>query len=87
MVSKEDIEITKDLATIQEWRKGVDKVVDSYSERIGDLERWQQNITGIKPYILPLMAIGAIVASAIVFVGFFVLDPATAREIFKSFVR
>ena len=86
MVDKNDIETAKVLATIIEWRKGVDETIDNHTTRIEGVEKWQTAINNARKLLIPYMTLGAIAAFVLCFAVFSLRDPATAAAILKSLI-
>lgn len=86
MANKDDLETARTLATIIEWRKGVDNVIDAHTTRIEGVEKWQTSVNNARKLLIPFMTIGAVVAFALCFAVFSLRDPATATAILKSLI-
>lgn len=86
MVDKNDIETAKTLATIIEWRKNVDEIIDEHTARLDGVEKWQIAITNARKLLIPYMTLGAVVAFVLSFIVFSARDPVTALQILKSLI-
>lgn len=87
MSKQDEIEDAKFQATIIEWRKGVDKIIDDHDLRIGEVEKCQEAMKNAKKLLIPFMTIGGVVVFVVCFTVFSLRDPATAAAILKSLIK
>lgn len=87
MANKDDIRIAEMLATLIEWRKSVDDDINEIYVRVEGMEKWQTSIANARKLLIPYMTFGAIVALALSFIVFSLVDPVSGSQILKSLIK
>ena len=83
MVDKKDVEI----AVIHEWKKTVDRQLETHDSRLVEVEKCQQAILNARKVAIPFMTAGAAAMLAVCLGVFLLRDPVTAQAILKSLIK
>ncbi|MDE2233674.1 MAG: hypothetical protein KGJ90_06255 [Patescibacteria group bacterium] len=87
MSRQNDIEDAKFQATMSEWRKGVDKVLDDYHLRIGEVEKCQLAMKNAARLLIPFMTLGGLLVFILCLSVFALQDPSTAAATLKLLTK